>query len=330
MRPIFERVMTTLQLTRISVAFGAVSDLWFMIVLLWMLQKDSFDGVIVEWSGTTGLAWLPLALAAGLVIALGLFAYGASLNDVLDVRRDAAFRSQRPIPTGRIASGQAVVVTGCALLTAMVGAMGLGTWPVWMTMLVALMLLFYNAAGRYLPAVGIVTIGLVHAAHMLIPDPGFPILLPIWLSMTHAMVVALGIWVLEDKRPRITVPVLLGIAAGWVCWSGVAGWMSWSRMGGLWPDHLPGWGLAWPAAAGIGGVFLLRRKQRSAVNGRVGAEKLRRYGALWHCIYAAAWFAALQMPLPALGFAALSVLGFIVMTVLREVVGLSGRPLGFR
>ncbi|HBZ96625.1 MAG TPA: hypothetical protein DEO57_02130 [Phycisphaerales bacterium] len=330
MRPMFERVMTTLQLTRISVAFGAVSDLWFMIVLLWMLHEDSFDGVVVEWSGTTGLTWLPLALVAGLVIALGLFAYGASLNDVLDVRRDAAFRLQRPIATGRIAPGQAVVITGCALLTAMVGAMGLGTWSVWMTMLVAVMLLFYNAAGRYLPAVGIVTIGLVHATHMLIPDPGFPVLLPIWLSMTHAMFVALGISLLEDKRPRITRYALVGIVAGWIFWSAVLGWLSWHRIGGLWPDRLPMWSLAWPAAAALGGLLVLRWKQRTARDRRAGAEKLRRYGALWHCMYGSAWFAALGMMLPALCFGVLAIIGFVVMTVLREAVGLTGRPLDFR
>lgn len=330
MRPMFERVMTTLQLTRLSVAFGAVSDLWFMIVLIWMLQTYPSGGIGVDWTGSEGLSSLPLALGAALVVALGLFAYGASLNDVLDVRRDSAFRAERPIPTGRIAPGQAVVITGCALLMAMVGAMGLGTWSVWMTMLVAVMLLFYNTLGRFLPAVGIVTIGLVHATHMLIPDPSFPILLPIWLSMTHAMAVALGISLLEDKRPRITGQALVGITAGWIFWSGVVGWLGWYRAGVLWPDHLSAWGMVWPVAAGIGGMFVLWRKHRTAMDRRAGAEKLRRYGALWHCIYGASWFAAFGMIAPALSFGLLAVIGFVVMTVLREAVGLTGRPLRFR
>ena len=56
MRPMFERVMATLQLTRLSVAFGAVSDLWFMIVLIWILREQPFDGVVAMWGSSTGLA----------------------------------------------------------------------------------------------------------------------------------------------------------------------------------------------------------------------------------------------------------------------------------
>lgn len=330
MRPMYERLLTTLQLTRLSVGFGAVSDLWFMIVLVWMLEGASVDGIVLDWGVGTGLTWLPAALLAGLVVALGLFAYAASLNDVLDMRRDAAFRSRRPIPAGRIAPGQAVVITVFALLTAVLGATALGTWSVWLTMLVALMLLFYNTAGRFLPAVGVVTIGLVHAVHMLIPDPGFPVLLPIWLTMTHAMALSLAVWILEDKRPAITRPALLGIVCGWAFWSVVLGWLGWYRVGSLWPDPFSVWGLCWPLGVGVVGLAVLHRKQRTAMDRRAGAEKLKRYGAMWQCLYAAAWFMAMGMPVAALCFAVMAVIGFVFMTVLREVVGLSGRPIEFR
>ena len=330
MRPMFERMMTALQLTRLSVAFGAVSDLWFMIVLVWVLEGASVDGVVLNWGVGTGLTWLPAALLAGLVVALGLFGYAASLNDVLDIRRDTAFRSPRPIPAGRIAPGQAVIITVFALLTAVLGATALGTWSVWLTLLVALMLLFYNTAGRYLPAVGVVTIGLAHAVHMLIPDPAFPILLPVWLTMTHAMALSLGVSILEDKRPAITAQARAGIVCGWVFWSAVLGWLGWYRSGSLWPEPLSIWGLCWPLGVAFAGLVVLHRKQRTAPDRRAGAEKLKRYGAMWQCLYGAAWFMAMGLPVPAFCFAGLAVVGFTVMTILREVVGLGGRPIGFR
>jgi len=326
----FERVMTALQLTRLSVAFGAVSDLWFMIVLAWMLKGAPLDGVVTGWGAGTPMTWLPAALVAGLVIALGLFGYGASLNDILDIRHDSTFSPQRPIPAGRIRPSQAVVITVCSLLIAVLGASVLGTWPVWLTMCVGGLLLFYNTAGRYLPAVGIVTIGLIHAMHMLIPNPGLGILLPVWLTMTHGMILALGIYILEEKRPRLTTQAMLGIGAGWVFWSGMLLWLSLERGVGLWPEGLSAWGLALPAGAALACVLVVRAKCRKAPTRRSAAEKLKRYGAMWQCLYASAWFLALGMPVPGLGFALLAVIGFIVMTTLREVIGLSGRPVEFR
>ena len=65
---------------------------------------------------------LPAALLAGAVIAVGLFAYGASLNDVMDVRHDATFTPDRPIPAGRIGHAQAMVVTVGSLIVAVLGA----------------------------------------------------------------------------------------------------------------------------------------------------------------------------------------------------------------
>ena len=330
MRPMFERVMTALQLTRLSVAFGAVSDLWFMIVLAWMLEGTSMDGVVTGWGVGTLMTWLPAALVAGLVVALGLFGYGASLNDVLDVRHDATFSPQRPIPAGRIRPSQAVVITVCSLVVAVLGATVLGTWSVWLTMGVAVLLLFYNTAGRYLPAVGVVTIGLIHAVHMLIPNPGLAILLPVWLTMTHGMILALGIYILEDKRPRMTAQAMLGIGVGWVFWSGMLLWLALERGVGIWPEDLSPWRLCFPAGAALICVLVVRGKCRRAPTPRAAAEKLKRYGAMWQCLYASAWFLALGMLMPGIGFAALAVIGFVVMTILREVIGLSGRRVEFR
>ena len=68
----------------------------------------------------------------------------------------------------------------------------------------------------------------------------------------------------------------------------------------------------------------------TATTRRSGAEKLKRYGAMWHALYGAAWFLALGLYVQAACFGVLACTGIIVMTILREVLGLSGRPLGYR
>ncbi len=120
MAALLVKIVSAIQLTRLTMAFGAVADVWFIILLT--RASVAYKDVPVHDMN------LAQALAAGAVVAVGLFAYGASLNDVLDVRHDTAFSPQRPIPAGRIKLGQAVVVTIGALIVAVLGGAALGTW----------------------------------------------------------------------------------------------------------------------------------------------------------------------------------------------------------
>jgi len=229
---LLSRLATAIQLTRLTVAFGAVADIWFVVLLVRagmaggapaaagvagrsgaedpppgpvgidaagpVPAAPAMDAVLPEVAAMP----LPAALLAGAIIAVGLFAYGASLNDVLDVRHDATFSPSRPIPAGRIGHAQAMVVTVGSLIVAVLGAAWIGTWSVCITLLTAAALLFYNATGKYIPAVGVVTMGLVHAAHMYIPAETLAFTWPVWLVMTHAVGIAAAVHVLEGKRPR--------------------------------------------------------------------------------------------------------------------------------
>ncbi|MCA9295405.1 MAG: hypothetical protein KC983_02790, partial [Phycisphaerales bacterium] len=115
MKKTFIRIVSAAQLTRLTIAFGAISDIWFVILLTRAENGAALD------AGEPGLATdmtLGMMLLAGAVVAMGLSAYGASLNDVLDARHDTVFSPDRPIPAGRIKIGQAVVVTVGALLLA--------------------------------------------------------------------------------------------------------------------------------------------------------------------------------------------------------------------
>lgn len=322
MRTVVVKLASAVRLTRLTMAFGAVSDVWFVILLT------------REWRAAGRFQGLPAAempvsaaLLAGAVVAVGLFAYGAALNDVLDVRHDSAFSPDRPIPAGRIKLGQAVVVTVGALIIAVLGAWTLGQAALLVALLVAACILFYNAAGKYIPAVGLVTIGLIHAAHMFIPNARLDFTLPVWLVLTHAMVIATAVHRLEDKRPRLSRRSVAAAAAGWAFWSAwIIGLGVWR--GGLWPD-LPWHAAAWPVAAVIAFAVVAWWKT-STVTGAAAAEKLKRYGAMWQALYGAAWLMALGLHEPATSLGVFALLGFAAMTLIREVTGLSGRPIVYR
>jgi hypothetical protein len=314
------KLTTAIRLTRLTMAFGAVSDVWFVILLTRAFPV--YEGIEIYDMP------LVVALVAGAVVATGLFAYGASLNDVLDVRHDSTFSPDRPIPAGRIKLGQAIVVTVASLLITVVAAAPMGRLALWIMLLVAAAILFYNAAGRFIPAVGLVTIGLIHAAHMLIPNVQLSFTLPVWLVMTHAMGIAAAVHILEDKRPRLGPRSLAGIVVGWLFWSVlVIGYGA--LRGGLWPSGTPVWTVIWPATA-VAGFLVVSIWKAGAVQGAVAAEKLKRYGAMWQALYGAAWLMALGLEVQAAWLGAVAVAGFGVMTVIKEITGFSGRPVVYR
>src|SRR5262249_41729203 len=149
-------------------------------------------------------------------------------------------------------------------------------------------------------------------------------MLPVWLVMTHAMGVGASVHILEDKRPRLGKRPLAAMATGWLFWSVLIVTISVLR-GGWWPPEAPWWGAAWPAAA-VAGFVMVCRWKAGGVGAAVGAEKIRRYGAMWQALYGAAWFAGLGLQAQAGAMAALAITGFFAMTAVKEITGLSGRP----
>jgi hypothetical protein len=325
------RMITAIQLTRLTMAFGAVSDVWFVILVT--QARSEYTYIPVKHM------LLPVALIAGATVAIGLFAFGASLNDILDVRHDSAFSPDRPIPAGRIRFGQAIIVTVGALIVAMLGGIMLSLGApgashpsigaIAMTLLTATGILFYNAAGKYIPAIGLITVGFIHAVHMLIPNYQLQFTLPIWLVTTHAMVIAAMVHRLEDKRPRLRVRSFIVVIVCWAAFTIAILWAGKSEGEGIWPDDAPRWGAIWPVLAVMAFTIVARWKM-IAVEPRIAAEKLKRYGAMWQALYGAAWLMALGFPVQAAWIGAFALAGFAAMTLIKEITGYSGRPVAYR
>ena len=317
------RILTAIQLTRLTTAFGAIADLWLVILIT--RASDQY--------GYLRTSELPIAgvLLVGAVVAIGLFGFGGALNDLLDARHDSAFSPNRPIPAGRVRAGQAVVVTLGSLLIAMVASAIFGTAGIVLTALAAAGILFYDAAAKHIPSVGLLVIGLVHAVHMLIPNHQLTFTLPLWLAMTHATAVAAALYLLEEKRPPLTPRAIAALVAGWFAWSIVILVFGWWQAGdgGFWPRSLTAGGMAWPVLAIVLFVWLVRRKTRG-LDRASAAEKLRRYGSLWPCVYAVAWLLALDLPKDALGIAVFAAIGVASMIAVREITALASRPVAYR
>jgi hypothetical protein len=136
---------------------------------------------------------------------------------------------------------------------------------------------------------------------------------------------------LEGKRPQLTGLGFAGILIGWGFWSIVILGIAARRdpMQYFLPGELGLENLIWPALAVIAFIAIAWRKV-GPVGGTLGAEKLRRYGAMWHGVYAAAWFAALGLWPACLLMTVFTIVGIASMTLLKELTSTDPGMVGYR
>jgi hypothetical protein len=327
MRRTLLRLAPILHLTRVTTAFAAIANTWF--VILWTraaLPHEHGPDTLFnqpEW----------LVLTGGVLNSLGLFAYGAALNDLLDFRRDRTLHPDRPLPAGAITLEWAVGVVGATFMTAVVGASILGMEAVLLTVLVSSAILLFHAAGKFIPAVGLVLLGLIYAGHMVVPNLHIVFVWPVWLVMTHSLAVGGLTHVIARKVPTVSRRALAAAFTGWIFWSGVmlsAGWWRGHGNGGLWPDWVnPGAAIGPAVLIVFFGITAWRKVRVHGMTARA-ADKVARYGALWQALYAVAWLFGQGFHRETIIVGVLTGVGFLGMTVLRELYGLVEQPVGYR
>ena len=315
-------MLATLKLTRFSVAIGAIADIWLVL----LITKNDIDYV------GTSVYSIPIwtALIATSIIAVGICGFAASLNDTVDARHDATFHPTKPIPSGWIPIAQAVVILISSLLLALLAASFLGPWSVRLGLFTVATILFYNIIGKHVPAIGIICLGLIYASHMLIPNIELTFTLPVWLIMTHVMICSIAIYILEEKRPLISFRGWLGVFVGWLFWTIVLFSASFATIGNILPSEMDVWALCWPLGAIISFALLIRFKLSTAKTNIHAAEKIRRYGALWQCVYAISWLSALQLYTAATGMLIFTITSAIVIALVKEATGATGKPISWR
>ncbi|HUO10994.1 MAG TPA: UbiA family prenyltransferase [Phycisphaerae bacterium] len=201
------RLLVLLQLTRAALAFTAIADAWTVLLLhLPGEAQQSMTLIIVRMLVTC-------------IVSFGLYGFGMALNDLLDARRDRIFAPRRPIPSGRIEPRSAIVISLSLLIAALIAAALLTPlyvvgkpdlhprdfvpYSLLFAAVTAALIVFYDAAAKYLGGVGLITLGAIRALHCLIGNPKSPLMFLSMILLTHVVIVSTFGYVLEGKRPRL-------------------------------------------------------------------------------------------------------------------------------
>jgi 4-hydroxybenzoate polyprenyltransferase len=307
-------------------AFAVISNTWF--VILWTRANPEHEGRAVALVEQP--LWLLLGAAA--MVGVGLFAFGVSLNDILDMKRDRLLRPQRPLASGQMSLEQAVALLVGTMIVAILGATVFGTRAVLMTLALQAGILVFNAVGKFIPAIGLVFLGLIYGGHMLIPNLHLRFLWPVWLVMTHALVVGAITYRMARKVPKLSRRAVIAAVVGWLFWSSVLLYRQWKHAEGLaiWPDWVDPIAAVWPASLLALFIVVIWRRTAKLGSGPRAAEKIEKYGALWLSFYACGWLVGTGHAGSAALMLGLAVASVVGMTVLREAFGLLEQPLGYR
>lgn len=289
----FARLLTAARLlgmTRLGLVLSGVSGAWLMTFLAFGLETEKNRSPVLAELG------IGLGLLASAGAALGLGVFAVALNDVLDRRQDRLLANDadglaKPVASGRVSPRTATVVAVGALLLSVLCAGALGSTSLRLAVLLGAAALFYNVAGRFVPAVGVVSLGLIHGLALAIPNPLAGFAWPVLLTMTHVMGCGLIRHHLEAKRPRIKPADVWLTLIGWGFWSMVVLVLIRYRQGGVDPAAVtPGIWIG-PTTAVVVFVVLAIRvlRQGGAVEPTLRARRFRRLSVGWLFVYNIAW-----------------------------------------
>ncbi|MEO0587892.1 MAG: hypothetical protein AAF078_09650 [Planctomycetota bacterium] len=177
---------------------------------------------------------------------------------------------------------------------------GVGEASAWVAALAALGGVFYAGFARFVPAIGVISLGLVVGASMAVPAPTQVPVWPVLLAMTHVIACAAGRAALRP-RPRWSAAHTVATLAGWCFWSlvwlGVAPWRG---------DVAQTPAVSVAIAAAIAAIFVLGVLASHArwVRGIAPVVALHGYATAWLVGAGHPEWAALPAALAALAWAA--------------------------
>jgi hypothetical protein len=324
------RLLSVLQLTRMALVFTAISNS-LAALLIW-----------AKWRGDDDyLSFLnPWQIVAVCIISIGLYGFGMSLNDIIDRRRDRQIAAHRPLPSGRIGLFSAHVICAMLGLAALVAGIYLSQYPNAGTLSLVLLIwtagliTFYDFAGKYLAAPGLITLGLIRFFHATIPAPQLPLLWHPLLLLNHVAVVSTIAYVWEQKRPLLTrvhwFAVLGGLGFVDAACIGLIWWRRHERMQTDFVQSL--WitpGLLAPAAAIVVFAIIAILIWTRSSDRRSAGRTVMLSGLLWLIVYDASFVAGYVGWRPAVMLLMLLPVAYLSVQLMRwwaTIVFLSQRP----
>ena len=332
-----KRLLGILQLTRMALVFTAIADSFASLILL---AKSRHGGNPAD----PDMILTPSRYLAVAAMSVGLYGFGMSLNDIIDRRRDRQIAAHRPLPSGRVGVITAHIICSLLMLMALAAAayywwVG-GDWRSFVYLVVALSLIwFYDVAGKYLVALGLITLGLIRFFHCLVPSPTVPVLWHPLLLFNHVVILSTIAYRWEQKRPTLTGVHVGIIAAGLAIVDSLAIITLGTYRGGPDGDILVAFqtdeSMMWrnsllvPIGAVVAFILLGIWIRWRTPGLRDAGQKLMLYGLLWLTVYDACfifayvgWWEGLLMLL----FFPAALLSVQMMRWWSKVVSLSQKP----
>jgi|GEM_PF-567584 len=317
-----ERLLPVLQLTRMALVFTAISNSFCCYLL--SARRAAGEGSVLPFIDSRQMVLIALT-------SVGLYGFGMSLNDIIDHRRDRQLAAHRPLPSGRIALTTAHIICGTLIALAMLSAAAYSLTAhhrgpthaaPWMSLALAggtaLLIAFYDLAGKYLVGAGLLTLGLIRFFHSLIPAPQIPLLWHPLLLFTHVAIVSTVCYLWEEKRPALSpihwISVIGGVSLIVLSLVGIT-LFSHARYGQL-DSPLP-YPLVLPLT--FVGVFLLIgwHIRRTSSTRRDAGQTLMLSGLLWLIVYDSAFVAGYVGLLYGAALLALLPIAYLAVLLMR-------------
>ena len=288
------RLLALLQLTRAALAFTAIADAWTVLLLF-----ASPDAAPASHFGTHGFWIMVVKMLLMGIVSAGLYGFGMSLNDLMDMRRDRIFARWRPLPSGRIRPQTAIVICLLLLMLSLGAAAAMGAidlafarepifvpWSVIFAIATAILIVFYDATAKYLGGLGLVTLGAIRALHCLIANPKTPLLFLSMFLLTHVIIVSFIAYQMENKRPRLRRGDWIVGAVGVIVGNGLALAYMFYRQTFTQYDLWPMWlgPLSAMALYALWAAIYLRLR-RDVYTTRKKGERLMLMGLFWLFLY---------------------------------------------
>jgi UbiA prenyltransferase family len=299
--PLSQRLLTLLQLTRMALVFTAIADGACEVLLRAAVTAKPSQSFLDTLE--------PKLLIAMAVTSIGLYGFGMSLNDIIDRRRDSQLASHRPLPSGRVGLVTAHSICVCLGLLALWGGATYAHWTPpdgWLSFMfvgiTGLLITFYDFAGKYLVALGLLSLGMIRFMQAAIAAPLLPVVWHPLLLLNHVTILSAVCYHWEQKRPPLTrvhwFTVLGGLAGLDLL---VMASVGLRRGDQTFQDMITkleiGPRLLIPFAAFLAFVFIGYVVRKGNPNRRIAGQKLMLYGLLWLIVYDAA-FVAGYLPVP--------------------------------
>jgi hypothetical protein len=198
-----QRILTLLQLTRMALVFTAISNGACEVLLRAAANPQGRDRY---------LDYLDLrALSAMAAVSIGLYGFGMSLNDIIDHRRDSRIAAHRPLPSGRMGVVTAHAVCACLALLAGWGGAAYAHWTaphggvsLGLVIITISLIVFYDYAGKYLVALGLISLGMIRFLQASVAAPDLPVIWHPLLLLDHVTILSAVAYHWEQKRPPLT------------------------------------------------------------------------------------------------------------------------------